>query len=67
MKSKVSFTVDQAVLKEIDQLRDFANRSAFANHILKLGLKEYKAGKKHIETESPNPRITRKAEADGKS
>jgi metal-responsive CopG/Arc/MetJ family transcriptional regulator len=45
MKAKVAFTIDQAVLKEIDALRDLATRSAFANEILKQGLKAYKVRK----------------------
>jgi metal-responsive CopG/Arc/MetJ family transcriptional regulator len=58
MKAKVAITVDQEVLKEIERLRGIANRSAFANHILKLGLKTYKTAEKKpkgSEREYPNP------------
>ena len=41
MKAKVAFTVDQDILKEIDRLRGIAGRSAFINHILKIGLRAY--------------------------
>ena len=41
MKAKVAFTVDQDVLREIDRLRGIAGRSAFINHILKIGLRAY--------------------------
>lgn len=46
MKAKVAFTVDQDVLKEIDRLRGIAGRSAFINHILKIGLRTYSAEEK---------------------
>jgi hypothetical protein len=46
MKAKVAFTIDKEVLKEIDTLRDLATRSAFANEILKQGLRTYKANRK---------------------
>jgi hypothetical protein len=53
MKAKVAFTIDQAVLKEIDALRDLATRSAFANEILKQGLKAYKATHKRPKAQYP--------------
>jgi hypothetical protein len=56
MKAKVAFTIDQAVLKEIDALRDLATRSAFANEILKQGLKAYKAT--HKRPKAPFPAVT---------
>jgi hypothetical protein len=56
MKAKVAFTIDQAVLKEIDALRDLATRSAFANEILKQGLKTYKAT--HKQPKAPYPAVT---------
>jgi hypothetical protein len=56
MKAKVAFTIDQGVLKEIDALRDLATRSAFANEILKQGLKAYKAA--HKRPKAPYPAIT---------
>ena len=56
MKVKVAFTVDQEVIEEIDNLRDLACRSAFINHVLKLGLKAYegKAKAKRRNTQCPN-------------
>jgi metal-responsive CopG/Arc/MetJ family transcriptional regulator len=56
MKAKVAFTIDQEVLKEIDALRDLATRSAFANEILKQGLKAYKAT--HKRPKAPFPAVT---------
>lgn len=73
MKVKVAFTVDQEVMEEIDNLRDLACRSAFINHILKLGLKAYegKAKAKRRDTKCPNPTTSNdanmKAQPDGKS
>ena len=46
MKAKVAFTVDQDVLKEIDRLRGIAGRSAFINHVLKIGIRTYIASEK---------------------
>ncbi len=56
MKAKVAFTIDKEVLKEIDALRDLATRSAFANEILKQGLRAYKAT--HKKVRSPYPAVT---------
>ena len=56
MKAKVGFTIDQEVLKEIDALRDLATRSAFANEILKQGLKAYKVT--HKRPKAPFPAVT---------
>ena len=39
MKVRVAFTVDQEVMDEIDNRRGLACRSAYINHVLKLGLK----------------------------
>ncbi len=55
MKAKVGFTIDQEVLKEIDALRDLATRSAFANEILKQGLRAYKAT--HKKPKAPHPTV----------
>jgi metal-responsive CopG/Arc/MetJ family transcriptional regulator len=41
MKKKIAVTVDKEVYKQIEDMRGIANRSAFTNHILKLGLKAY--------------------------
>jgi metal-responsive CopG/Arc/MetJ family transcriptional regulator len=56
MKAKVGFTIDREVLKEIDALRDLATRSAFANEILKQGLRAYKAT--HKKAKPPYPTVT---------
>ncbi len=56
MKAKVAFTIDKEVLKEIDAWRDLATRSAFANEILKQGLRVYKAT--HKKSKSPYPAVT---------
>jgi metal-responsive CopG/Arc/MetJ family transcriptional regulator len=56
MKAKVAFTIDQEVLKEIDALRDLATRSAFANEILKQGLRAYKTT--HKRPKAPFPALT---------
>jgi len=42
MKTKVAFTIDTEVMDEIENLRGLAGRSAVINHLLKLGLKQYK-------------------------
>jgi len=55
MKVKASLTLDQEVLREIERLRGLANRSAFANHVLKLGLKAHKAIEKQKGAECLNP------------
>ena len=56
MKAKVAFTIDKEILKEIDTLRDLTTRSAFANEILKQGLKAYKAT--HKRPKAPYPAVT---------
>jgi metal-responsive CopG/Arc/MetJ family transcriptional regulator len=56
LKAKVGFTIDQEVLKEIDALRDLATRSAFANEILKQGLRAYKVT--HKRPKAPYPAVT---------
>ena len=53
MKRRVAFTTDPEVIDEIDNLRGLAGRSAFINHVLKLGLKSYKAVEK--KQKSPKP------------
>ncbi len=63
MKAKVGFTIDKEVLKEIDALRDLATRSAFANEILKQGLRAYKAT--HKKTKAPYTAAT--VETNGKT
>ena len=56
LKAKVGFTIDQEVLKEIDTLRDLATRSAFANEILKQGLRAYKTT--HKKPRAPHPDLS---------
>jgi len=56
LKAKVGFTIDQEVLKEIDALRDLATRSAFANEILKQGLRAYKTT--HKKPRAPHPVVS---------
>jgi metal-responsive CopG/Arc/MetJ family transcriptional regulator len=46
MKARVGFTIDSEVMEEIDNLRGLAGRSAFINHLLKIGLKNYRAVEK---------------------
>jgi hypothetical protein len=41
MKARVAFTIDQEIMEEINNLRGLTCRSAFTNHILKLGLQSY--------------------------
>jgi hypothetical protein len=60
MKRRVAFTIDPEVIDEIDNIRGLAGRSAFINHVLKLGLKSYKA----IETK---PRRTGKESAEART
>ena len=57
MKVKVAFTVDQEVIEKIDNLRDLACRSAFINHVLKLGLKAYEGKAKAKRKETLNAQI----------
>lgn len=55
MKRRVAFTSDPEVVDEIDYLRGLAGRSAFINHILKLGLKSYKAVEKKPKNAKTEP------------
>ena len=63
MKAKIAITVDQEVLKEINRLRGMATRSTFANHILTLGLKTYKAKEKQTAKECTGTNLESKANA----
>jgi metal-responsive CopG/Arc/MetJ family transcriptional regulator len=45
MKHHVGLTIDSKVLKEIEELRGREKRSTFIEHLLKLGLRNYKAEK----------------------
>ena len=60
VKSKASFTVDPEVLHEIDKLKGLATRSAFANQVLKLGIKTYKS----LQKEGKAPTLPVKLETD---
>jgi len=42
MKVKIGFTIEPALLQEIDQLRGMTKRSTFMEHLLKLGINTYK-------------------------
>ena len=55
MKRRVAFTIDPEVVDEIDNLRGLAGRSAFINHILKLGIKGYKASEKKPKSTKTEP------------
>ncbi len=57
MKAKVAFTIDQAVLEEIDNLRGLANRSTYINHILKIGLNKLKEDSKKPEGKERKCRV----------
>ncbi len=46
-KTRVSATLDEIMIKEIDQLRGMANRSPFLEMLIKKGLKVYKEEKTH--------------------
>ncbi len=65
MKAKITFTVDQEVIKEIDAHRGLATRSAFANQALKLGLRAYKATNR--QTRAPYPATNIKAAEENNS
>jgi hypothetical protein len=41
LKAKVSVSVDSEVLSLVDKHRGIANRSAFVNYVLKIGMKSY--------------------------
>jgi metal-responsive CopG/Arc/MetJ family transcriptional regulator len=43
MKHHVGLTIDSKILKEIEELRGREKRSTFIEHLLKLGLRNYKA------------------------
>ena len=42
MKVKIGFTVDPALLREIERQRGITKRSTFIEYLLKLGLAAYK-------------------------
>jgi metal-responsive CopG/Arc/MetJ family transcriptional regulator len=66
MKARVGFTIDSEVMEEIDNMRGLAGRSAFINHIIKLGLKSYKAPeKKPKSTKTETTEAKMEAHADG--
>jgi len=45
MKTYLAVTVDKKIFKEIEKLRGREKRSTFVEHILQLGLKEYRKQK----------------------
>jgi metal-responsive CopG/Arc/MetJ family transcriptional regulator len=44
MKTSVNLTVDQALVKEIDEIRGREKRSTFIEHLIRLGLDAYRRG-----------------------
>jgi len=42
MKTCIAVTIDLQLYKEIEKLRGREKRSTFVEHLLKLGMKEYK-------------------------
>ena len=45
MKAKIKISIDEEVLKQVDEKRGIAKRSTFINEVLKKGLKIYKGEK----------------------
>ena len=41
MKTSVNLTLDQALLKRIDEIRGREKRSTFIEHLIRLGLEAY--------------------------
>jgi len=46
MKQHVGLTMDHKLIEEIETLRGREKRSTFIEHLVKLGLKAYKEGKR---------------------
>ncbi|MEM3577599.1 MAG: hypothetical protein QXX51_03980 [Candidatus Bathyarchaeia archaeon] len=42
MKHHIGLTIDAALLKEIEELRGREKRSTFIEHLIRVGLKNYK-------------------------
>jgi metal-responsive CopG/Arc/MetJ family transcriptional regulator len=42
MKVKIGLTIEPKLLAEIDRLRGITKRSTFVEHLLKIGLQNYK-------------------------
>lgn len=42
MKHHIGLTIDAALLKEIEELRGREKRSTFIEHLIRIGLKNYK-------------------------
>ena len=63
MKRRVAFTIDPEVIDEIDSIRGLAGRSAFINHILKLGLKSYAVAEKKVKRLASEPDDAKKGGA----
>jgi hypothetical protein len=50
MKWHIGITIDREVFKEIENLRGMTKRSTFMQHLLELGIKEYKKQQKTQKT-----------------
>jgi metal-responsive CopG/Arc/MetJ family transcriptional regulator len=46
MKEHIGLTIDCGLLEEIEKLRSREKRSTFIEHLVRLGLKAYKEGKR---------------------
>jgi len=46
MKHHIGLTIDAQLLREIERIRGREKRSTFIEHLIKLGLKAYKAENK---------------------
>jgi len=46
MKIKIGFTIEEDLLREVDELRGLVKRSTFIEHMVKLGLEYYKASRR---------------------
>jgi len=46
MKAHMGITIDPKLLQEIENLRGREKRSTFIEHLLQLGLKAFKEGKR---------------------
>jgi metal-responsive CopG/Arc/MetJ family transcriptional regulator len=50
MKWHIGITINTDLFKEIEELRGMAKRSTFMEHLLELGVKEYKKQQKTQKT-----------------
>ena len=47
MKSHIGLTIESTLLEELEELRGREKRSTFIEHLLRLGIKEYRGENKH--------------------